>query len=246
MTRPNERAVPLGKGAPVYGATTGKGIIDPASCRLLVMRMTDDTALLLVDIQNDFCDGGALAVPSGAEVVPIANRLAATARWVVITQDWHPPGHRSFASSHPGRQPFDVVEMPYGPQVLWPDHCVEGTEGAELHRDLDARRADLILRKGTNPDVDSYSAFYETDRITKTGLAGALRERGVRRVVLAGLALDYCVAYSAVDARRVGFEAVVVEDACRAIDVGGSLESACTLMAGAGVTRVAMSDMKLS
>ena len=192
-------------------------------------------ALVLVDIQNDFCPGGALAVPDGDAVVPLANRLSRIFPATVLTQDWHPAGHGSFASSHPGKAPFDSTEMPYGTQVLWPDHCVQGSPGAEFHPALELTRAELIVRKGFNPAIDSYSAFYENDRRTPTGLAGYLRERGFRRVFLAGLALDFCVAYSAEDAVRCGFEAVLIEDACRAIDLNGSLAAARERMAGLGV-----------
>ncbi|SMF28379.1 nicotinamidase/pyrazinamidase [Azospirillum oryzae] len=192
-------------------------------------------ALVLIDIQNDFCPGGALAVADGDAVVPVANRLMRRFATVVLTQDWHPAGHRSFASAHPGGAAFSAVEFPYGPQVLWPDHCVQGTKGAEFHPELDTTRAELVLRKGFRVGIDSYSAFYENDRSTATGLAGYLRERGVARVVLAGLATDYCVAYSAEDAVRCGFEAVVVEDGCRAIDLDGSLETARRRLAECGV-----------
>lgn len=197
--------------------------------------------LVLVDIQRDFCPGGALAVPDGDAVVPVANRLARRFAHVILTQDWHAPGHRSFASAHPGRAPFETVEMPYGPQVLWPDHCVQGTAGAEFHPGLDVPMAQAVMRKGFRPEIDSYSAFFENDRRTPTGLAGQLRERGVRRCIFAGLALDFCVAYSAEDAVRCGFEAVVVEDGCRAIDTGGSLAAARARLAAAGV-RLIRSD----
>lgn len=192
-------------------------------------------ALVLIDIQNDFCPGGSLAVTDGDAMVPVANRLARRFATVVLTQDWHPAGHRSFASAHPGGVAFSEVDFPYGPQKLWPDHCVQGTSGAEFHRDLDTTRAELVLRKGFRPEIDSYSAFYENDKSTATGLAGYLRERGISRVVLAGLATDYCVAYSAMDAVRCGFEAVVVEDGCRAIDLGGSLAKAREQLAECGV-----------
>ncbi|PWC92081.1 bifunctional nicotinamidase/pyrazinamidase [Azospirillum sp. TSO5] len=192
-------------------------------------------ALVLIDIQNDFCPGGALAVADGNGVVPVANRLARRFGTVVLTQDWHPAGHRSFASAHPGGMAFSSVEFPYGPQVLWPDHCVQGTRGAEFHPELDTTRAELVLRKGVRAGIDSYSAFYENDRSTATGLAGYLRERGFTRVVLAGLATDYCVAYSAEDAVRCGFQVVVVEDGCRAIDLDGSLEKARRRLAECGV-----------
>ena len=193
--------------------------------------------LVVVDVQNDFLPGGALAVPGGGAVVPLVNRIAARFEHVVLTQDWHPPHHRSFASSHPGRRPFEVIELAYGPQVLWPEHCVQGTRGAELAPGLAIAHAELIVRKGFRAAIDSYSAFCEADATTSTGLAGYLRERGFERVVLAGLATDFCVAWSAVDARRRGFEVAVVEDACRAIDTSGSLVSAWQRMSDAGVVR---------
>lgn len=177
---------------------------------------------LVVDIQNDFCPGGSLAVPRGDEVVPAINALAAKFAHVVLTQDWHPRGHLSFASSHAGKQPFQTIDVAYGTQILWPDHCVQGTVGAAFRGDLNIPHAELVLRKGYHRDIDSYSAFYENDRKTATGLAGYLRERGLTRVFLAGLAFDFCVRYSGEDARREGFEAVVFEDACRSIDVDGS------------------------
>ncbi|MEX0751809.1 MAG: bifunctional nicotinamidase/pyrazinamidase [Xanthobacteraceae bacterium] len=186
------------------------------------LAIRDQDLLLAVDIQNDFCPGGALAVPRGDEVVPLINRLATRFAHVALTQDWHPRGHQSFASTHPGRKPYETIEVAYGPQVLWPDHCVQGTPGAEFRKDLQIAHAELVLRKGYHRDIDSYSAFYENDRETRTGLAGYLRERGFTRVFLAGLAFDFCVRYSAEDARRDGFEVVVIEDACRAIDVDGS------------------------
>jgi nicotinamidase/pyrazinamidase len=183
----------------------------------------NDDVLIVVDVQNDFCPGGALAVPRGNEVVPVVNRLAVAFRNVVLTQDWHPRGHLSFASSHPGKEPFATVAASYGPQVLWPDHCVQQTPGAEFHRGLQIPHAGLVIRKGMNRLIDSYSAFYENDRKTPTGLVGYLRERGLRRVFLAGLAFDFCVRYSAEDARRENFAVVVVEDACRGIDLDHSV-----------------------
>lgn len=191
--------------------------------------------LIVVDVQNDFCPGGALAVPEGDAVVPVINRLSGRFGHRVLTQDWHPAGHSSFASSHPGKAPFETTEMPYGTQVLWPDHCVQGSPGASFHRDLEVDGAELIIRKGFRPAIDSYSAFFENDRATTTGLAGYLRDRGFDRVVLAGLATDFCVAYSAHDARRLGFSITVVTDACRAIDLNGSLAAAMRDMAAAGV-----------
>jgi nicotinamidase/pyrazinamidase len=196
---------------------------------------SDTQVLLIVDVQNDFCSGGALAVPGGEEIVPAINRLAARFQHVLLTQDWHPPGHHSFASAHPGRKPYDQVAMSYGAQVLWPDHCVQGSRGAEFHPQLHVPRAELVLRKGYRCGIDSYSALRENDRMTRTGLAGYLRERGLTRLFLAGLALDFCVRYSAEDARAEGFEVTVIDDACRAIDVAGSLRAARTSFAKAGV-----------
>jgi nicotinamidase/pyrazinamidase len=202
------------------------------------IRISDDDVLLIIDVQNDFCAGGALAVPDGDAVVPVINRLAERFEHIALTQDWHPKGHRSFATAHPGRAPFDVIAMPYGEQTLWPDHCVQGTAGAGFHPQLVTQRAELVIRKGFRPDIDSYSAFHENDRRTPTGLAGYLRERGFRRVFLAGLATDFCVYYSAADARRLGFDIVLVEAGCRGIDLNGSLDAAWTAMAEAGVRRV--------
>ena len=181
--------------------------------------------LLVVDIQNDFCPGGSLAVPRGDEVVPLINRLAMRFKHVVLTQDWHPRDHLSFASAHPGMKPYQTIDVAYGSQILWPDHCVQGTTGAELRKDLRIAHAELVLRKGYHREIDSYSAFYENDRKTHTGLAGYLRERGFARIFVAGLAFDFCVRYSAEDARSEGFEVVVIEDACRGIDVGGSMSA---------------------
>lgn len=194
--------------------------------------------LLVIDVQNDFCAGGALAVPDGEAVVPVVNRLAQRFPHVAFTQDWHPAGHRSFASSHPGREPYQTVQLEYGEQVLWPDHCVIGSPGAAFHADLDTTRAELIVRKGSDPRIDSYSALFENDRRTPTGLGGWLRERGNGVLFLVGLATDFCVQYSALDARRVGFEVQLVEDAVRAIDLDGSLDAAWRAMGEAGVGRV--------
>jgi nicotinamidase/pyrazinamidase len=197
--------------------------------------IADADVLLVVDVQNDFCPGGKLPVPRGDEVVPTINKLGRRFRHVVLTQDWHPPDHRSFASAHPGRQAFQSIELSYGPQVLWPDHCVQGTPGAQLHTGLQVLHAELILRKGYRRDIDSYSAFYENDHTTPTGLAGYRRERGLSRVSLAGLAFDFCVRYSAEDARRCGFDVVVIEDACRGIDIGGSVAATRQAFASLGV-----------
>lgn len=193
-------------------------------------------ALIVIDLQQDFCPGGALAVADGDTIVPGVNTLMGEADAVVLTQDWHPAGHSSFASSHTGAAPFDVVEMPYGPQVLWPDHCIQGTTGAAFHPELQVDRADLIIRKGYNPQIDSYSAFFENDQSTPTGLEGYLRTRGIDAVVMVGLATDFCVNFSAVDAAKLGFKVRVRADLCRAIDLDGSLAAARRGMAEAGVT----------
>jgi nicotinamidase/pyrazinamidase len=198
----------------------------------------DHDVLIVVDVQNDFCPGGALAVPGGDEVVPVVNRMAERFRHVVLTQDWHPHGHLSFASTHPGKRPYETIAAPYGPQVLWPDHCVQDTPGAALHRALHIPHAALVVRKGIDRMIDSYSAFYENDRTTPTGLIGYLRERGVARVYLAGLAFDFCVRYSAEDARREGFGVFVVEDACRGIDVDGSVAATRRSLAALGISCV--------
>jgi nicotinamidase/pyrazinamidase len=207
------------------------------------MRLTETDVLVVIDVQNDFCPGGALAVAGGNEIVSLVNGLGQGFQHVVLTQDWHPPGHGSFASSHPGRKPFETIDLAYGPQTLWPDHCVQESAGAAFHPDLHLPHAELVIRKGFRPAVDSYSAFYENDRRTPTGLAGYLRERGLTRVFLTGLATDFCVHYSAVDARRNGFDVVLVEDACRAIDLEGSLAAAMRSMAEAGVERIAGSAL---
>jgi len=202
------------------------------------MAIDTTDVLLVIDVQNDFLPGGALAVPDGDAVVPLINRLIAAFDQVVVTQDWHPRGHASFASSHPDAKPFDVVATPYGDQTLWPDHCVQGAPGAALHEALAVDSALLILRKGANPTIDSYSAFTEADGRTTTGLAALLKARGARRVFACGLATDFCVAYSALDARAAGFETFVIDDACRAIDAGGSLAAAWAKMNAAQVWRI--------
>ena len=198
----------------------------------------DDDLLLVIDVQNDFRSGGALAVADGDAVVPFINRLAERFGHVALTQDWHPAGHSSFATSHPGSAPFQTINMPYGQQTLWPDHCIQGTPGSAFHPQLQTQRAQLVVRKGFRSAIDSYSAFFENDRRTPTGLAGYLRDRGLKRVFLVGLATDFCVHYSAVDARRLGFDAVLIEAGCRAIDLAGSLDAAWDGMAQAGVQRV--------
>ena len=192
-------------------------------------------ALLVIDVQNDFCPGGALAVPDGDNIVAGVNALMDHFDAIVLTQDWHPEGHSSFASSHTVASPYDMVEMPYGPQVLWPDHCVQGTHGAAFHAELNTDRADLIIRKGYNPQIDSYSAFFENDQKTPTGLEGYLRTRNIDDLVLVGLATDFCVNFSAVDAAKLGFKVRVRQDLCRAIDLNGSLVAAQDGMAAAGV-----------
>ena len=197
-----------------------------------------NSVLLVVDVQNGFLPGGSLAVPDGDAVIPVINALGRHFAQVVLTQDWHPPGHISFASSHPGKAPFETVELAYGTQVLWPDHCVQGTQSAELAAGLDLPQAQMIIRKGCHPGVDSYSAFREADRTTRTGLAGYLRERGIETVWCVGLATDFCVAWSAIDAAEAGFRTIVIEAACRAIDTGGSLAKAWADMERAGVTRM--------
>ena len=193
--------------------------------------------LVVVDVQNDFVPGGALAVPRGDEIVPLVNRLAARFENVVLTQDWHPRGHISFASSHPGRKPFETIELAYGTQVLWPDHCVQGTAGAALHPELNVAKAQLVIRKGHHAGIDSYSAFLEADRTTPTGLAGYLRERNLDKLYVCGLATDFCVAWTALDARAAGFDTTVIEEACRAIDLDGSLARAWADLTAAGVKR---------
>jgi len=199
--------------------------------------------LIVTDVQNDFCPGGALAVPRGNEVITPIHRIAPLFQHIILTQDWHPANHASFAASHPGRQPFEPIELACGPQTLWPPHCVQGSAGAEFHPELHLPQAELILRKGFRPQIDSYSAFFENDRATPTGLAGYLRERGLRRVFLAGLAYDYCVGYSALDAQRLGFDALVVRDACRAIDLNGSVTAMEAELARSRVTVVQAAEL---
>ncbi|MDX9677461.1 bifunctional nicotinamidase/pyrazinamidase [Pseudomonas zeae] len=201
------------------------------------------SALLVIDVQNDFTPGGQLAVPEGDLIVPLINRLARQFTQVVVAQDWHPTGHASFASSHPGHQPYDVIQLPYGEQTLWPDHCVQSTPGAEFHQELDLPHAQLIIRKGCNPDIDSYSAFLEADRRTTTGLSGYLKEREIDTVYMVGLALDFCVMFSALDARAAGFNTYVVLDACRAIDLNGSLAAAIERMQSAGVGLIQSTEL---
>jgi nicotinamidase/pyrazinamidase len=200
--------------------------------------------LVVIDVQNDFVPGGSLAVPGGDEIVPLVNRLMARFENVVLTQDWHPGGHISFASSHPGKKPFETMELAYGMQVLWPDHCVQGTAGAALHAGLNLAKAHLLIRKGHHAGIDSYSAFLEADRATPTGLAGYLRERNLDKLYVCGLATDFCVAWTALDARAAGFDTTVIEDACRAIDLDGSLATAWREMQGAGVKRIGSAELE--
>jgi nicotinamidase/pyrazinamidase len=216
-----------------------RGLATRKDFREQVMRSEEDV-LLVIDVQNDFCPGGALAVPGGDAVVPVINRLARQFAHVVLTQDWHTPGHSSFASSHTGRSIFETIEADYGPQILWPAHCVQGTPGAELHPGLDIPHAELVLRKGFRQAIDSYSAFFENDRKTPTGLGSYLRERGFRRVFLCGLATDFCVRFSAEDAKSLGFEAIVIVDACRSIDSGGSLAAAHESFRQRGIREISL------
>ena len=206
------------------------------------LEITDDDVLIAVDVQYDFCPGGRLPVPHGDEVIGPINEIAQHFRHVILTQDWHPPGHLSFASSHPGRRPFEAITVAYGPQVLWPAHCVQGTRGADLRDELHVPHAELILRKGYHKEIDSYSVFFENDRKTATGLGGYLRERGLKRAFFAGLALDFCVRYSVEDAARIGFPAVIIEDACRGIGVNESLEQTRESITALGVPLVKHSD----
>ena len=199
------------------------------------MDFGNDCALIVIDVQNDFCPGGALEVPDGDAVVEKINRLADIFQVKVFTQDWHPSDHASFAANHAGKQAFDTIDLTYGTQVLWPSHCVQGTQGAEFHAELETSKADVIVRKGFRAEIDSYSAFFENDRETPTGLEGYLRSRGVEKIFCAGLATDFCVRYSAVDAARLGFEVALIEDACRAIDLDGSLGAAMKEMRELGV-----------
>ena len=232
----------------VAGLVTGLGAaalatLAPGELWAAAIKPDDGSALLVIDVQNCFLPGGSLAVKDGEQVVPIINKMAKSFANVVMTQDWHTPGHISFASVHSGKKPFETIDLAYGKQVLWPDHCVQGTDGASLSKDLAIPQAELIIRKGFHKDVDSYSAFTEADGKTSTGLAAYLKARNVKRVFVAGLATDFCVAWTALDARKTGFETYVVEDACRGIDTQGSLAKAWTDMAKAGVKRIQSSDI---
>jgi nicotinamidase/pyrazinamidase len=209
------------------------------------MQIESSDVLIVIDVQNDFCPGGALAVPGGDEVVAPILSIAPHFAHVILTQDWHPANHTSFAASHAGKRPYESIDLAYGAQTLWPPHCVQETPGADFHSALYLPQAEMILRKGFRPQVDSYSAFFENDRTTPTGLAGYLRERGLMRVFLAGLAYDYCVGYSALDARRLGFAAVVLRDACRAIDLNGSTAAMDAQFAEAGVTVIDSAELSV-
>ena len=233
----NRRLVLTGLGA------TADATLAPGTLRAAPIKPDETSALVVIDVQNCFLPGGSLAVKDGEQVVPIINRIAKGFSNVVLTQDWHTAGHISFATSHAGKKPFETVALPYGKQVLWPDHCVQGTPGAAFHDGLDWTKAELVIRKGFRAAIDSYSAFFENDRTTPTGLAGYLRERGLTRLTLVGLATDFCVAYSALDARKLGFETQVVMDACRAIDLGGSLAVAEKQMRDSGVRLTQSSAM---
>ncbi len=210
------------------------------------IKPTDSDALLVIDVQNCFVPGGSLAVKRGDEIVPLINRIAKNFHNVVLTQDWHTADHVSFASQHEGKKPFEAIQLSYGTQVLWPDHCVQGTEGAAIVSGINIPHAELIIRKGFHRDVDSYSAFLEADRKTQTGLAGYLKGRGIKRVFVCGLATDYCVAWSALDARKFGFQADVIEDACRGIDLNGSIAKAWADMTKAGVKRIQSADIEMA
>ena len=224
--------------------TTALASLAPSALFAAASIKPDDTsALLVIDVQNCFLPGGSLAVKEGEQVVPIINKMAKAFSNVVMTQDWHTPGHVSFASVHSGKKPFETIDLPYGKQVLWPDHCVQGTDGASLAKDLSIPQAGLVIRKGYHKDVDSYSAFTEADGKTTTGLAGYLKARKLQRLFIAGLATDFCVAWTALDASKAGFEAYVIEDACRGIDTQGSLAKAWADMAKAGVKRIQSSDI---
>jgi nicotinamidase/pyrazinamidase len=232
------RHVAVALGIAMIGSTAP--VVDAQTTRI---KPGPQDVLLVIDVQNCFVPGGTLPVGGGDQIIPLINRLARAFQHVVLTQDWHTPGHISFASSHTGKKPFETVSLPYGTQVLWPDHCVQGTPDADLHRDLRIPHAELIIRKGYRQQIDSYSAFYEADGRTPTGLSGYLRERGLGQVFLVGLATDFCVAWSALDARKAGFTAGVIEDATRGIDTGGSLAKAWQDMTGAGVKRLKSSDI---
>jgi nicotinamidase/pyrazinamidase len=226
-----------------FGAASFGAIPALSLAKTMPVKPGDNDALIVIDVQNCFTPGGSLAVKEGDLIVPVINRLAKKFPHVIITQDWHTPDHVSFASQHQGKKPFDTTKMPYGNQVLWPDHCVQGTDGAQLHKDLNIPHAELVIRKGFRKGVDSYSAFLEADKRTSTGLGGYLRQRGIRNVYLCGLATDFCVGWSALDARKQGFKVAVLEDACRGIDLNGSLAAAWKDMSRAGVRRMQTTEV---
>lgn len=230
-------------GLGTIAGTAAMATVFPRALQAAAIKPDDASALLVIDVQNCFLPGGSLAVKDGDQVVPVINRIAKNFANVVMTQDWHTAGHISFASSHAGKKPFETVDLPYGKQVLWPDHCVQGTDGASLSKDLSIPQAELIIRKGFHKDVDSYSAFTEADGKTTTGLAAYLEARQIKRLFVAGLATDFCVAWTALDARKAGFETYVVEDACRGIDTQGSMAKAWADMAKAGVKRIQSADI---
>lgn len=230
-------------GATALAASAAFGGLALAQAAMPKIKIDDKSVLIVVDVQNCFLPGGSLAVGKGEEVIPVINKLGAAFANVVMTQDWHTPGHVSFASSHAGKKPFETIKLPYGVQVLWPDHCVQGTDGAAIHKDINIPHAQLVIRKGFRKTVDSYSAFREADRKTITGLAPYLKSRGLTRVFVTGLATDFCVAWTAMDARKEGFEVFVIEDACRGIDTQGSLGKAWDAMKKAGVKRIQSADL---
>jgi nicotinamidase/pyrazinamidase len=246
MTDLNRRRVIGGLGLGLGAGLAGTLL---APLRLAVaagdIAVDDRSVLIVVDVQNCFLPGGSLEVKNGDQVVPLINRIAQKFAHVVLTQDWHTPGHISFASAHPGKTPFEVIKLPYGDQVLWPDHCVQGTPGADISKDIAIPHAELVVRKGFNRNVDSYSAFLEADHKTPTGLGGYLKERGLARVFVAGLATDFCVAWTAMDAQRAGFETLVIDDASRGIDNRGSLAAAWAAMEKAGVKRIKSDDLAI-
>ena len=235
--RPSRRDTLIHMAAGAAAAAAPMSVATLARGQTMTIKPNADDVLVIVDVQYDFLPGGSLAVPDGGAVIAPINALARRFQHVVLTQDWHPAGHASFASSHPGKKPFETTQLSYGTQVLWPDHCIQGTRGAEIAKELDVPMAQMIVRKGYRPAIDSYSGFMEADRTTPTGLTGYLRERGFKRVFCAGLATDFCVAWTALDARKASFETFVIEDASRGIDTGGSLAKAWADMNAAGVQR---------
>ena len=241
MARTNRRSFILG--------FCGLGLISIPGARVTLaaskISLDDKSVLIVVDVQNCFLPGGSLAVTNGDQVIPIINRIAKAFSNVVLTQDWHTPGHISFASAHSGTKPFETIKLPYGDQVLWPDHCVQGTSSADISKDISIPQAELIVRKGYHKDMDSYSAFFEADHKTPTGLGGYLTQRAIDKAFVVGLATDFCVAWTAIDARSIGLETYVVEDACRGIDTDGSLAAAWAAMDKAGVKRITSEDLEV-